>query len=114
MLRFLFVAAAFPVTAGDSSPPPARKLSLDPAPPAALAKAIQEQTGYTVDLSALEDKPVQVSVKKVEFCKALEQLAAATASRIPVSQGNIPLKPGPPKVPPHVTGPFGYRPQVTA
>jgi hypothetical protein len=108
MLRFLFLAATLPVAAGDSSPPPARRVTLDAAPPAALAKAILEQTGYTVDLSALGDRPVQVSVQKVEFWKALEQVAAASGSRIRVSEGKIVLKPGPAKGPSHVVGPFRF------
>jgi hypothetical protein len=108
MLRFLFLAATLPVAAGDSSPPPARKVSLDPAPPAVLAKAILTQTGYTVDVSALDDRPVQVTVQKAEFWKALEQVAAASGSRIAVSQGKIALKPGPSKGPSHVVGPFRF------
>ncbi|HVK10705.1 MAG TPA: hypothetical protein VM597_18200, partial [Gemmataceae bacterium] len=79
-----------------------------PAPPAALAKAILEQTGYTVDLSALDDRPVNVSVKKVEFWNAMDQLAGASDSRVVVSQGKIALKPGASKGPSHVVGPFRF------
>lgn len=107
MLRLLpLLLVAVPLAAADA--PPARRVTLAAGPPAALAAALQEQTGIAVDVAALDARPVPVSARGVAFWTALELVAAATDSRIVVSEGKVALKPGKSKAPSHVHGPFRF------
>jgi hypothetical protein len=111
LLPLLFAALASPVLAADANPPAAKKVTFTgpPAPPTAVARAIQEQTAIGVDVSALDaGKPVPVEFKDADFWKALEQLADRTDSRIATTGGKVALKPGKSHSPSHVRGPFRF------
>src|SRR5436190_11374875 len=111
LLPLLFAALASPVLAADANPPAAKKVTLAgaPLPPAAVARAIQEQTGITLDVSALDaGRPVPADFKDTDFWKALEQLADRTDSRIVTTGGRIALRPGRSHSPSSVSGPFRF------
>jgi hypothetical protein len=111
LLPLLFAALTSPVLAADANPPAAKKFTFTgpPVPPAAVARAIQEHTSITVDVSALDPaNPVAADYRDVDFWKALEQLADRTDSRIVTTGGKIALRPGKSHSPSHVRGPFRF------
>jgi hypothetical protein len=100
-----------PLSAGDLAPPPARKVTLggNAQPLAALARAIKEQAGIDVDVSALDQtKVIAADYLKVDFWTAIERLAERSDSRITTIGGKIALKPGKSQAPTHVSGPFRF------
>jgi hypothetical protein len=116
LLPLLFALAAGPVLAADANPPAAKKVTVTgaPAPPAAVARAIQEQSGIGVDVSALDPaKPVPADFRDLDFWKALEQLADRTDSRIVTTGGKIALRPGKSHSPSSVRGPFQFTARET-
>jgi hypothetical protein len=105
--------AAGPAVAADNSPPAPKQVMFDrtPVPAAALAKAIKEQTGVDVDVSALDaTKLVTPDFSNVPFWTAVEKLAERTGSRIVTTGGRVVLKPGKLHMPSpsHVSGPFRF------
>jgi hypothetical protein len=106
----LFVIFTVPLLAADRTPPPARKVTItgEPKLPADLAKAIKEQTGTDVDVSALDPKPVAADFEKLNYWTAVERLAERTGSRIVMSGGRVALKLGKSQAPSFVSGPFRF------
>src|SRR5262245_50701214 len=97
----------------DNSPPAAKKVSYtgDTAAPAALAKAIKQQTGIDVDVSSVDaSKRVTANFKDVPFWTAVENLAEQTGSVVVTSGGRVALKPVKPGSgsPSNVNGPFRF------
>jgi hypothetical protein len=106
----LLVVLALPVMAADGTPPPARMVTITgkPKTPADIAKAIKEQTGTDVDVSALDPKPVPVDFEKLNYWTAVERLAERTGSRIVMTGGRVALKPGKSQAASFVNGPFRF------
>jgi hypothetical protein len=107
----LLLALATGARAADTAPPAPKQVMLDrePIAPAALAKAIKEQTGIDVDVSALDPtKQVTPDFGNVPFWTAVERLADRTGSRVVVTGGRVALKPGKSLAPSYVSGPFRF------
>src|SRR5262249_2593541 len=110
---FALALAAGLATAADDSPPAPKQVMFDrkPVPPAELAKAIKEQTGIDVDVSALDStKMVTPDFSNVPFWTAVEKLADRTGSHIVTTGGRVVLKRGklPVPSPSYVSGPFRF------
>ena len=107
----MLALTAGPALTAESALPTAKKVmfTLEPVPPAALAKAIKEQTGIDVDVSALDpSKHVTPDFNNVDFWTAVEKFAERTGSRVVTSGGRVALKPGKSLLPSHVNGPFRF------
>jgi hypothetical protein len=99
-----------PLHAADSTPPPARKVTItgEPKTLADIAKAIKEQTGTDVDVSALDPKPVAADFQKLDYWTAVERLSERSGSRIVMIGGRVALKPGKSQAASFVSGPFRF------
>lgn len=110
----LLIALAGPARSADSTPPPARTITLTgPAvTPEQAARAIREQTGIEIDVAALDSATgVTLDLSKANFWTAVQQLADRTGSRVEVSGGRIALRPGKSLAPVSVSGPFRFTPR---
>src|SRR5688572_27693424 len=73
-----------PTAAADSTPPPARKVTVQGAKLTAadVAKAIREHASIDVNVSALDDdKTFDLNLQKADFWAAVHQLAEKTGSK---------------------------------
>jgi hypothetical protein len=116
MRIFLLLAAlATTLSAADTMPPPAKKVTVprEPMTPAAIVKTIKEQTGSDVDVSALQAAPIVVDIQSLEYWTALERLASATNSHLAIAtvDGRVRLQPGKSLIKSCVTGPFRLSPR---
>ena len=110
-VALLFGLLALPLSAADSSPPPAHKVTLqgDKLTPAAAARAIREQASIDVDVAALDaTKTFNLNVQKADFWSAVQHLAAKTDSKVVTTGGRVALKPGNSLAPMFVSGPFRF------
>ena len=105
------VAVLLVVAAAQGSMPAARTVTLaaPTATVAAIARAIEEQTGTALDVSAADaTKVIPASFDRVDFWKAVESVADRTGTHIVSAGGKTALKPGKSAAPSFVSGPFRF------